>query len=103
MQQARQLGGRAIGLMKRDIDKARKRVRQISMLAMSGSGWDGGARGVYSKERDELRDMSDYLGDIRKRALEYRTVALKLEQTGQKCDSIVAEATDVMDDAANLA
>jgi tetratricopeptide (TPR) repeat protein len=100
--QAKKLAERALGLMQRAIDRNQRRVRQLGMLAMSNGGGFGYNRGLFSQDRDELENIISSLNQIRQRAVEYRAIAIKLGENGERCDAVIGAASDALNDAETL-
>jgi len=96
----RDLGQQTYQLMRTEITGYARQVEQLNLTANSSGGgngrWDDGPRGLFSTERNELRNSVTYLEKLRDRATEYRTVAGKLGGNPQRWDAMVLDITDTL-------
>ena len=96
----RDLGQQTYQLMQTEIIGYARQIEQLNLTANSSGGgngrWDDGPRGLFSTERNELRNSVTYLVKLRDRATEYRGVAGKLGGNPQRWDAMVLDITDTL-------
>jgi hypothetical protein len=97
----RDLGQQTYRLMRDDITRYARQIEQLSLTANSSGGgnngrWDDGPRGLFSTERNDLKNSVSYLVKLRDRATEYRTAASKLGGNEQRWDGLVVDITDTL-------
>jgi hypothetical protein len=103
---ARQLGARALGLMRDEVRKSDARVDRLSQVSNSSGvdalGRESGRMGLTSQQRVELKRMIPYLVKIRDRATEYRRIAARIGGEPAKWDALVADTVGVIADVEAL-
>jgi hypothetical protein len=96
----RELGAHTYDLMHSEITRYATRIDFLTQAANSSTGsdgnWGGVRRGLFSNERDELKDAGAYLIKLRDRATEYRAVAGKLGGNEQKWDGLMLDINDTI-------
>jgi hypothetical protein len=99
-QMMRDLGQQTYRLMRDEITHYARQIEQLSLTANSSGGgngrWDDGPRGLFSTERNDLKNSVTYLMKLRDRAAEYRTAASKLGGNEQRWDGLVVDITDTL-------
>jgi len=99
-QMMRDLGQQTYRLMRDEITRYAPQIEQLSLTANSSGGgngrWDDGPRGLFSTERNDLKNSVSYLAKLRDRAAEYRTAASKLGGNEQRWDGLVVDITDTL-------
>ena len=90
-----QLGGQARELMNSELRRISQQTRVIENNA--GSSWDGNTRGLYSTERDALKNNATYLKQIEQTAREARRRAIELGFDGKAWEPVIADAADLAD------
>jgi hypothetical protein len=109
-QMLRAFGEHARSLMDKELRRIRRRVASLSHLANSlvdldhRWGWGSGLDrlGLWSRERDELEELTEYTERIRDAAVRGRRIARSFGFTGENWDPVLAEATEVLDEAREL-
>ena len=96
----RDLGQHTYDLMHAEVNRYSTRIDYLTQAANSstnGDGnWGGVRRGLFSNERDELKNAASYLVKLRDRATEYRGIASKLGGNEQKWDGLVLDINDTI-------
>jgi tetratricopeptide (TPR) repeat protein len=101
-------GEHARALMNAELDRLARRIQGLGMLANStvssnyGWGSDLDRRGLWTPERNELRDLIAYIDRIRQAALKGRQIATSFGATGENWDPVIADADNVLEQANEL-
>jgi len=98
-------GEHARSLMGQELRRIRKRVGSLEQLSNSlveverpwNSWFD--RRGLRTVERDDLRQLTEYTERIRDAALHGRRITRSFGLKGEDWDPVLAEATDILDQA----
>lgn len=95
----RDIGQNTYRLIQTEVTKSSRRAQQLSLLANSVAGyndWSATRRGLISTERDEMKELGDYLTKLRDRTAEYRAIAGRVGGDEQKWDGLVVQITDTL-------
>ena len=95
-QRARRLVDRELGLSEQSVTAVESRANQRVDAPIASSNWwsDGYTRrGLYSKDRQALRDLSEYLDRIEEEARLGRQLAASFDSDATEWDSFVARAS----------
>jgi hypothetical protein len=98
-------GQHARSLMNKELEGSARQVEALSQLSnsliSSDSGWGSGLdrRGLWTPERNELQDLMDYVGRIRKAGQQARQIAVSFGYSGENWDEVIARAGEVLDRA----
>jgi hypothetical protein len=93
----RDLGQHARKLMTSELRRVNKHVDDVEENLASGAYFNGGYRGLGTKEEKELRETVDYLDKISKVAQQGRWAARRLGGAVEEWDSIIADCNDNVD------
>jgi hypothetical protein len=109
-EQARMLMGRELSVLNDRITSIRSTANQLvggsgPRFAANGSNWwngDGTRRGLFSTDRQNLRDMVDYIDRIGRTAEQARGLALTFDGNVRAWDEIITQATRARGNAQNV-
>jgi hypothetical protein len=95
----RDIGQNTYRLIQTEVVKSSRRAEQLSLLANSVTGyndWSATRRGLISTERDEMKELGEYVAKLRDRTAEYRSIAGRVGGDEQKWDTLVVQLTDTL-------